>query len=116
MWKNKGEKEDLKYYRPLSLMNSDYKIFTEILMQRLVKALGTVIGDYQSAFLPKRQIDDNIRTIQYLIARGTVKKEDFAILFLDQEKAYDRVSYIFMWRALRQLRIPDEFVEWVKAI
>ena len=44
IYKKKGDQTDLRNYRPLSIMNVDYKIFTDILMQRLVYALKEVIG------------------------------------------------------------------------
>ena len=116
LYKNKGDKNELKNYRPLSIMNVDYKLYTEILMRRLVKALETAIGPQQSAFLPGRLIDDNIRTIQGLIARERLRGEGLGILFLDQEKAYDRVSHKFMWRALRRLGIPRKFITWIKLL
>lgn len=46
LFKNKGERNNLKYYRPLTLMNVDYKIYTEILIQRLVKVLDQTVGNY----------------------------------------------------------------------
>ena len=115
LYKNKGEETDLKNYRPLSIMNVDYKLFTDILMQRLVKALGEAIGIQQTAFLPGRIIDDNIRTIQGLIARHdktdhAFKREGIGVLFLDQEKAYDRVSHEFLWAVLDKLGIPLIFI------
>jgi Reverse transcriptase (RNA-dependent DNA polymerase) len=94
----------------------DYKILTEIMMRRLVKALSPGIGMHQSAFVKNRLIDDNICTVQLAIARSRVRQEDLGILFLDQEKAYDRVSHDFMWEALGVLGILQKFVSWVRAL
>lgn len=116
LYKNKGDPQLLRNYRPLSIMNVDYKIFTEILMQRLLKALTTVIGNHQSAFLPGRLIDDNVRTAQYLIETFRHSEEDASILFLDQEKAYDRVSHSFLWRSLNALGIPKAFIDYLRAL
>lgn len=103
-------------------MNVDYKLFTDILMQRLTTALGEVIGSQQSAFLSKRLIDDNIRTVQYLIAKhGTSARPDrrqpgLAIVFLDQEKAYDRVSHEFLFAVLARFGVPEEYISWVRLL
>ena len=48
-------------------MNVDYKLFTKILMQRLIRALNIVVKIQQSMFLLDRLIDDNIRIIQRLV-------------------------------------------------
>ena len=69
----------------------DYKVSTEILMERLCTRLARVlspeIGTHQSAFL----IDDNICTVQFVIARSKIR---LGVLFLDLEKAYDRSATI----------------------
>ena len=66
IWK-KGNVVDIANYRPIILINADYKILSLVLIRRLVEALSTVVGDYQTAFLKGRLIDDNIRTIQGLV-------------------------------------------------
>jgi hypothetical protein len=40
----KGSEMDLGNYRPLTLINSDYKLLSLILMERLVKGLDKVLG------------------------------------------------------------------------
>lgn len=65
----KDETNQLKNYRPLSLMNINYKLYTECLVKRFVKDLDTIIGKKQSAFLPKRLINDNIYNIQLFIVQ-----------------------------------------------
>ena len=64
---------------------------------RLARALSPEIGTHRSAFLGDRLIDDNIRTVQFVIARSKIRNENLGVLFLDQEEAYDRVSRDFMW-------------------
>ena len=56
----KGEQDPLliKNYRPISLLNNDYKIFTLILAERLKIVLQEIIDQDQNGFLPKRQIKD----------------------------------------------------------
>lgn len=87
---------DLKGYRPLSLLNVDYKLYSIMIMHRLVHAINPVIGDQQYAFLRGRQITDNIKLVQCLIDGYEIGEEEgLQMLFLDQEKAYDRVMTIY---------------------
>ena len=53
----------LKNWRPISLLNTDYKIITKILANRIKKVLPTVINPDQVAYLKKRFFGQNIRTI-----------------------------------------------------
>ena len=113
----KDDEKDLKNYRPLSIMNVDYKIFTAILMKRLTSGLRHVICDHQYAFLPGRLIDDNVRTIQYLIEKHEMDEEEgLNILFLDQEKAYDRVSHEYMWAVLDKIGAPEAFIKTLQCL
>ena len=117
LYKGKGEADQLKNYRPLTIMNVDYKIFTEILMRRLLKALEGTIGHHQTAYLKGRLIDDNVRTIQYTVDKyKDDENEGIHLLFLDQEKAFDRVSHRFLWAALKQLGIPRLFINCIKGL
>lgn len=63
----KGDVHDCSNYRPLIMLNVDYKIFSGIIATRLSKVLPSVIGPEQGAFLPGRLIDDNIRLVQATI-------------------------------------------------
>lgn len=97
-------------------MNVDHKIFTEMLMLRLVHALQGVIGEQQSAFLPGRLIDDSVGAVQQLIWNYDDKEDGIAFLFLDQEKAYDRVSHEFPWKSMSPLGIPALFIRWIQIL
>ena len=116
LFKKKNDKNDLKNYRFIIIMNVNYKIFTEILMQRFVKAFDSVIEEHQSIFLFEKFIDDNIRTIQRIIAKHKDAQQKVVIVFFDQKKIYDRVSHEFLWTALKKLEIFVRFIFWVKLL
>lgn len=117
LYKNKGSPQDLKNYRPLTVANSDYKLFTGILAKRLCSALNGVVGPHQYAFLPGRLIDDNIRLVQSIIDENQGSEtEGVYLLFIDQEKAYDRVDHKFLWRLLKQVGLPEPIRHAIKAL
>lgn len=55
----KGDPELLKSWRPLSLINTDAKLFTKLLANRFNKVLPSLINPYQTGFMPNRLISDN---------------------------------------------------------
>lgn len=58
---------DTKSYRPISLLNQDYKFFTSILTKRLNKFISCYVGHDQTGFIPNRDIMDSIyRTIEII--------------------------------------------------
>ena len=52
----KGEAEDLKDFKPISLLGSLYKLLATVLANRLKRVGGTIVSDAQNAFVKGRQI------------------------------------------------------------
>ena len=48
-------------WRPISLLNIDYKIFASIIAKRLKNVLDPIIDEVQSGFMRNRHISNNIR-------------------------------------------------------
>uniref|UniRef100_A0A670JHA3 Reverse transcriptase domain-containing protein n=1 Tax=Podarcis muralis TaxID=64176 RepID=A0A670JHA3_PODMU len=112
-----SDKLNIKNYRPISLLNNDYKIFADVMAGRLKKCLVNLIHHDQAGFLPKRQIKDNIRHIINLIEYLEGKNEIPAVLmFIDAEKAFDNVSWQFLIKCLEVVGIEGAFLEGIKAI
>ena len=98
-----GEREDIRNWRPITLLNTDYKIISKILANRLKKVLPKIIHADQKGFVPGRNIQDANRLIQDLIKYTDDEDLEGAIIFLDQEKAFDRVEWGWVDACLKNL-------------
>lgn len=82
------------HFRPISLCNSSYKIILKTLVNRLKLIIGDLVGNFQNAFVPGRQLADNCLIAHEIL--NWVKKQKkgticTGIMKIDLSKAYDRI-------------------------
>uniref|UniRef100_A0A670K0T0 Reverse transcriptase domain-containing protein n=1 Tax=Podarcis muralis TaxID=64176 RepID=A0A670K0T0_PODMU len=115
--KLESEKTQLKNYRPISLLNVDYKIFADILASRFKKVLNEVIHKDQAGFLPGRHLSDNTRNIiDVLELLQTNLNTKAVLIFIDAEKAFDNISWKFMKENLEGMGVGRAFQNGIEAI
>ena len=110
----KGDKDPtmLKNWRPLTLLNIDYKILAKCLADRLKKCLDKIISPQQTGFMAGRQITDNIRKTMDVIA---YKQSDRCLIMtIDFEKCFDRIEYEAVFGSMRYFGIGENYISWVK--
>ena len=106
----------LKNWRPISLLNTDYKILTKSLAMRLHKVLPSIINLDQTGFLKGRYIGENIRTIADLIDYTSLRNKPGIILLLDFEKAFDTIKWSFIFKSLQLFNFGPQFIHWIRSI
>lgn len=121
----------MKNYRPLSLANTDYKLFTRTINRRVMEVCIDLISRHQLCFIPGRLITED-GMIYQLIMEDAQRKwsmaeqqgsdPDFRTLdldigfLLDQEKAYDRVNLHYLERVLLRFRIPRKLITCINRL
>ena len=112
----KGDNADIANYRPITLLNTDYRLLAKVLAARLGPVLGSVIGPEQSAFLPGRNIGDNIMFMQLLPDLLRAEQRSAVVAFLDFVKAYDTVDRGFLFQVMEAMGVGRGFLGWVKTL
>ncbi|KAK4510370.1 Vacuolar protein sorting-associated protein 70 [Mucor velutinosus] len=124
----KGDPAEMKNYRPLSLANSDYKLFTRNINRRIMAVFSQLISHHQLGFIPGRFITENGMICQ-LIMEDAQRKWTIAEqqdddptfrnldadngLLLDQEKAYDRVNLDYLKKVLTKFGFPRPLIKCI---
>ena len=63
-----------------------------------------------------RYIGENVRTILDVIEYTSLKDNPGIMLFLDFEKAFDTVSWKFLFKTMQHFNFGEIFVKWIKLI
>ena len=115
IFKKRGDPHLLINYRPIALMNVDVKILTKLLSMRLAKVLPSIIHESQSAVFG-RTIGNTVHLVRDIIDLANQRDKGACLLFLDQEKAFDRVNHSFLEKVLRGFGFGDYFIEWIRIL
>ena len=89
--------EDLRDFRPISLVGSVYKLLAKVLPNRLKSVMGEVISDSQQAFVQGRQILDAVLIANETLDSRLKDNKPGLLLKMDIEKAFDHVGLENMW-------------------
>ena len=110
----KGNKprEFIKNWRPISLLNVDYKLLSGVLANRLKNVLPTIISNEQKGFLKSRYIGENIRTIYDVMEYLQQNNKAGMLLLIDFEKAFDSLEWFYLNKVLKAYNFGEQFISW----
>lgn len=106
---------DCGSYRPISLLNSDYKILTKILSLRLEQVLPSIISSDQTGFVKQRPLFFNIRRLLNVLYSPCQSVSE-CLLSMDAEKAFDRVEWNFLFETMSKFGFGDSFISWMRLL
>ena len=115
----KGKKKDPTLptsYRPISLINTVYKIYACLLHQRLKASIDDRISPVQFGFRAGKSTSTPLFVLRRLLELHERHQESFYALFLDWSQAFDSVSHVALANALGRLGVPPQFANPVLSI
>jgi hypothetical protein len=103
----------LNHFRPISLCNISYKIFSKIIANMLNPLLSSLIMSNQGGFLVGYQIWDNFILVQEEIHANNSPGDSSMAIKLDMENAFDRVEHKFLFKVLGNFGFNQSFIAWI---
>jgi len=115
LYKN-GEKADIKNWRPISLLNVDFKILSKCLANRLKKCMDSIVHQDQTCGIKGRSIFENIIFTQDAVFYVNKHKKPLAVISVDQSKAFDRLNRTYLLKVLKKFGFGDSFIHWIQTL
>jgi retron-type reverse transcriptase len=103
-------------FRPISLLNSSFKIITKLLAERLQKVILRLIHKNQYGFLRPRSIHDCLAWAFEFLHICKASKKELVIIKLDFEKAFDRIEHQAILEILKFKGFDQKWIRWIQEI
>lgn len=114
--KDEARRTDLREWRPITLLNADYKLVAKCLASRLTPALDEVVGSYQTCCVLGRSAQLHGLALRDLLTWAEQRQLPGMVCSFDQEKAFDRVAHAFLFETLERAGLGTDFVNMVRAL
>jgi hypothetical protein len=107
---------NLSKIRPITLLEIPRKILMKVLTNRLSNKLTNrydILKDHNYAGLPGKSTQEPIHILNAIMEDARESKKELWILMQDMSKAYDLVNRDNLAKALKRIKLPDKFVDFI---
>ena len=111
--KEDSDLELLNNWRPITLLNLDYKIASKIIARRIEKVLPVLVCSDQSGFVKGRYMGRNIRLINGILEQTKLQDIPGILLQLDFQKAFDTIEWKFIQNAIALFNFGESIQRWI---
>ena len=111
--KEDGPLSALSNWRPITLLNTDYKIASKAIAKRLETVLSSLVHTDQTGFIKERYIGENIRLINDVMEHTRIEKKGGILISLDFNKAFDSLEWPLITKVLNTFNFGTSLRKWV---
>ena len=114
--KAEKDRKFLKNWRPITLLNTIYKIASTCIANRLRTVMDSIISIEQKGFMKGRYIGENTRLIYDLLHYTSTQNIPGLLMLVDFEKAFDTISRRFIFDCLHLFGFGLSFIRWIETL
>ena len=100
-------------WRPLSLLNTDNKIYAKVMANRLQECFGDIIHESQTGFIKNRYMSENIIKLQEIMEYTMANSLPGVVISFDFAKAFDTLEWPSIFTALSCFGFGDKYIDMV---
>ena len=112
IFKNKGDVQSCSNYRGIKLISHTMKLWERIVERRLRRDL--TFSNQQYGFMPGKSTTDALFALRVLMEKYREGQKELHCVFVDQEKAYDKVPREEVWYCMRKSGLAEKYVRIVQ--
>ena len=107
-------RDQLKSWRPITLLNVDLKIGSAAVANRIKEHLNKLISENQKGYVKDRYIGECTRLIYDILYESKQENIPGLLLLIDFQKAFDSLEISFLLRALKYFGFKTDFIRWIE--
>ena len=112
--KKEKSREFLKNWRPVSMLSVPYKIASASIANRIKPFLDALMKDTQNGFVSGRSIGESTRLVYDIMSFTENANIPGLLMLIDYEKAFDSISWNFLFKTLKYLGFGKTLLRWLK--
>lgn len=112
----KGDLKVCDNWRGITILNAINKVMAQVIHNRISKHLEGTLCDEQAGFRPNRGCIDQSNALRLIIEQSNEFNTPLYMVFVDFEKAFDRVNREAIWSALKRRQIPNKIIRLIRAM
>ncbi len=112
--KTDNENKTVNDYRPITLTNIEYRIFSKILVERANKITEHIIEPDQKCIGKNRRMANIISYLRDAILDANLYNKKLCVASIDQQKAFDSIDHDYIFECLKNSNCGDKFINNIK--